>query len=162
MDESNVIEFDEMIVGTANDDELIGTVGIDYIKGDTGNDWLNGGDGVDLLNGSSNNAVGIGEIDVLTGGGGRDLFLLGDSIDGIGHVPFYAGLGDNDFAVITDFTVGEDVIFLAGTAADYRLGSISNDSMNATGIYWADELIGVVAGTTPSDFTDTSFAFSMG
>ncbi|GAB4231610.1 MAG: hypothetical protein Kow00121_59860 [Elainellaceae cyanobacterium] len=161
MDEYNVIEVDEMIIGTAADDELMGTDGSDYIEGGAGIDWLEGGYGDDILIGSDNFGVGIGEIDVLHGGAGSDLFMVGNNIDGVGHVPFYAGFGDSDYAVINDFTAGEDVILLAGIAEEYSLGSISNDLVSGTGIYWGNELVAIAAETTISDL-NTGLDFTMG
>jgi predicted extracellular nuclease/phosphodiesterase/alkaline phosphatase D-like protein len=62
---------------------------------------------------------GRGSLDRLTGGGGDDLFVLGDQTG-----PFYddgtPGLGSADLALITDFNPG-DRIQLHGLASDYRL-----------------------------------------
>ena len=68
---------------------------------------------------SGSSLRGQGSVDRLTGGGGNDLFVLGD---GMGR--FYddgtAALGSTDLAVITDFNNG-DRIQLKGTPGDYRL-----------------------------------------
>jgi hypothetical protein len=64
---------------------------------------------------------GRGSLDQLTGGGGNDLFLLGDAQ---GH--FYddglPGNGTTDMAILTDFNAG-DRIQLHGNASDYTLVS---------------------------------------
>ena len=59
--------------------------------------------------------------DELTGGSGRDTFVLGDGRhvfydDGDALTP-----GEADLAVLVDFDAGEDRIELTGRAADYRL-----------------------------------------
>ncbi|NER25463.1 MAG: hypothetical protein F6J96_33175, partial [Symploca sp. SIO1C2] len=100
----------------------------------TGNDAIDGiGNSLDneiIGNGGNNRLVGVdaqssnpglGELDVLTGGEGADEFILGDEVN-----VFYADGTDlltatDGYALITDFTSGEDTIQLNGTAADYRL-----------------------------------------
>jgi hypothetical protein len=64
---------------------------------------------------------GQGSLDRLTGGGGPDLFVLGDA-EGIYYNDGTSGLGTTDLALITDFTAG-DRIQLHGSNAAYRLVS---------------------------------------
>jgi Ca2+-binding RTX toxin-like protein len=70
----------EGLIGSAYDDTLIGSKAADTIIGGAGNDVINGG----------------GKADTLTGGAGYDRFVFAKSSEG----------GD----LITDFTVGEDLI----------------------------------------------------
>jgi hypothetical protein len=68
--------------------------------------------------------LGAGEIDTLSGGLGGDTFVLGENgditVDNGITVPiqrdfpaaYYFGGGDSDYALITDFILGEDVILL--------------------------------------------------
>jgi hypothetical protein len=78
----------DFLNGGAGDDLLSGGGGTDYLIGGRGKDVLDGGDGQDFLIG------GAGD-DMMTGGQGSDLFLFS---------------GGND--TITDFTAGEDTLFL--------------------------------------------------
>ena len=128
--------LDNSIIGNAGNNRLNGRAGNDNIDGGDGNDLLRGGQGNDNLNGGSGNdqligvntqssTPGVGELDVLTGGAGADDFILGDEIE-----IFYADgtdllTGTDGYALITDFTPGEDTIQLNGTAADYRLVNLA-------------------------------------
>ena len=105
---------------------------------------------------------GQGSLDRLTGGGGNDLFVLGD---GMGR--FYddgtPGLGSADLAVITDFNAG-DRIQLKGAATDYRLSSSAISGISGTLVSWraaagagsVDEVIGFVQGLQPSALSLTN------
>jgi Ca2+-binding RTX toxin-like protein len=92
---------DNLIAGTGGDDLLDGGDGHDELRGNSGNDTLVGGAGNDRL-------VGGAGTDVMTGGAGNDIFQIGGWETGL--------QGDAD--VITDFTVGEDLIDLSGMDAD--------------------------------------------
>ena len=78
---------------------------------------------------------GRGTIDRLTGGGGNDLFILGDANavyynDGNTNSP-----GANDLAVIGDFSTG-DRVQLRGAASDYLLASGKLSGISGTSLYW--------------------------
>lgn len=66
------------IFGGAGDDDIFGGAGSDFILGEAGIDFISGGDGNDFINGTSSTARGRNETDALLGGGGSDLFTLGD------------------------------------------------------------------------------------
>jgi Ca2+-binding RTX toxin-like protein len=93
---------DSLLSGTAND-TLIGGDGNDSLFSGDGNDTLTGGLGNDWLQGASQNSAGANDIDTLTGGGGSDTFVLGDEINAYYNTP----AGTADFALITDFTLGD-------------------------------------------------------
>jgi len=100
-------------------DTLIGGSGADSLYGDNFYDSLVGGIGADTLNGTSSTAKGANEIDTLTGDGGNDLFVLGDTSNAYYNT---AGLG-GDYAIITDYTAGDifhlrDLTSQFGTATD--------------------------------------------
>ena len=96
--------------------------GNDSLIGGNGDDTLYGGDGDDILNGTDSVAVGLLEIDSLTGGAGADQFILGDA-----NTAFYSTGGDQDYAVIQDFTAGLDTVQLHGSASNYHQSSQAGD-----------------------------------
>ncbi|HAX75244.1 MAG TPA: hypothetical protein DCY88_05260 [Cyanobacteria bacterium UBA11372] len=70
------------------------------------NNWLVGGDGNDTLIGYGS-VANQNEVDILIGGSGRDLFVLGNSSSNA-----YLNNGNSDYALIKGFTIGEDKIQL--------------------------------------------------
>jgi Ca2+-binding RTX toxin-like protein len=91
------------------------TDGPDVITGTAANETISG-----IPSGSS--LRGRGTVDKLTGGGGNDLFLLGDA-DGIFYDDGNASVqGTTDMAWITDFSAG-DKIRLYGNSTYYQLTS---------------------------------------
>ena len=100
-------------------DTLVGGSDADSLHGDNFNDSLIGNNGADTLTGTSSTALGANEIDTLTGGGGNDLFILGDASNAYYNTAAQGG----DYAIITDYTAG-DIIWLKdltsqfGTATD--------------------------------------------
>jgi Ca2+-binding RTX toxin-like protein len=92
-------------VVTEGNDVIIGTAAAEAVTG--------------VPNGSA--ARGRGSLDRLTGGGGADIFLLGDA-QGPYYVDGTSGLGSTDLALITDFT-SDDRIQLHGASGTYRLVS---------------------------------------
>lgn len=166
-------EGNDTLEGGAGNDQLFGEVGNDKVTGGGGSDTLEGGTGNDVLlgddlrNSSGDRLIGVddlrfivrpgqGEIDKLTGGpgvAGHDVFVLGDA----NRVYYNDGIANNsgrsDFAVITDFTDGQDAIQLKG-GVTYGFSSVSNLSGGVSGvgvfatIDGGSELIGVVQGVT--------------
>ena len=119
------------IYGTEDSNHLEGNDGNDYIKGIGGNNVLVGGDGHDtIIGGNGQDEIigtdsyhaGIYEQDYLKGGGGADEFVLGDA-----HRAYYSANQNYDYAIIDDFTVGEDKLKLYGSASDYHV-SVYNDN----------------------------------
>lgn len=90
---------DDLLMGGAGNDLLARSTGADALIGGAGNDTLGGGLGKDTLRG------GAGD-DVLTGGAGRDVLTGGAGAD---TFVLKAASGTD---VITDFTLGTDVIDL--------------------------------------------------
>lgn len=136
---------------------LWGTTNSDVITGGQGNDIISGA----LANGDSAEEMGSGQVDILTGRAGKDIFVLGD-----GRGVFYDDRnsrsgGSSDYALIKDFTSGEDKIQLA--RGSYLLSTSSNKLY----LYWdqnrngrldrwfsTDELIAVVEGVTNLSSSD--------
>jgi Ca2+-binding RTX toxin-like protein len=144
---------DDVLDGGNGNDRLFGDSGNDLLNGGNGNDSLNAEDGDDVIIGGKGNDVifggrgndtiagvatdrsdpGFNEIDTLQGGSGSDLFQLGDADDfyyddgqilSPGNIPI--GLGD--YGLIEDFTHGDDLIQLNGSAEQYVLESTQDDS----------------------------------
>ena len=97
---------------TFNDLAVTELPGRDIVQGTGGNNVLAAVTGGDTT-------PGRGEIDVLAGYGGEDVFVLGDASgayydDGVGTA---AGVGD--YAFLWDFTSGTDAIRVAGETSDY-------------------------------------------
>jgi Ca2+-binding RTX toxin-like protein len=70
-------------------------------------------------------SVGRGEVDLLTGGGGSDTFIIGSARTAANAVaiPFYVGGGDSDYAYIKSFVRGVDFIQLAGRPNEYNIAT---------------------------------------
>ena len=171
----------DTIHGDEGHDIISGGDDNDVIMGDAGIDRLSGNEGADQLFGASIASVepGFGERDVLTGGAGSDRFILGVREN---SQVFYTGEDDADFAFISDFTVGEDIIHLKGDASDYvlevysepnpflegLLGRIYLPGMRSNLYRQGDtleekDLIAIVAhGDTPLDLNDTRTFYAFG
>lgn len=131
---------------------LWGTNGSDSITGGTGNDSITGV----LKTGTAAKDLGMGQIDVLTGGAGQDTFLLGDS-RGIFYNDYKNNnLGNADYALIKDFNLVDDKLQLKSGSYLFNTssGSLSlywdrnnNGSLNTTGNN-QDELIAVLNNIT--------------
>lgn len=149
---------DVSLNGYGGNDIIFGRGGDDILTGGTGSDQLYGGQGQDILIGVNPLASnpGAGEQDILTGGRDADIFVLGDA-----NAAYYTAHGWCDYALITDFQVGEDKIQLAGAASDYTLApyGFGCGYSYGTAIYLqgagngcccgGGELIGVVQNTPP-------------
>jgi 2',3'-cyclic-nucleotide 2'-phosphodiesterase (5'-nucleotidase family) len=117
-----------------------------------GSDIITGNNTSERLNGvpTSSSPRGSGSLDRLTGGGGDDVFVLGDAL---GH--FYddgtPALGTTDLALITDFGTG-DKIQLHGSSADYILVSGRHNRIPGVRIdaltLGSPEAIGFIQGAT--------------
>ncbi|MBW4492768.1 MAG: cadherin-like domain-containing protein [Oscillatoria princeps RMCB-10] len=161
-------EADVLDGGTGNDtlyggkggDTLSGNTGNDILSGDLGSDSLSGGAGNDTLTGVSSGPgnPGAGELDTLTGGDGADVFVLGS-----GGQFYYTSAGNADYALIADFSAGEDVIQLEGSAADYVLAAPGAGLPSGTAIFrntaGADELVAIVQGSGNLNLAGGSFSF---
>ena len=95
--------------GSSGNDTLIGSNYADVLQGGSGEDYLSGGKGADTISGNGD--------DTLIGGLGNDSLYsnAGDNTlsGGSGADSFYFKAGN---AVITDYTAGQDKIYLQGAS----------------------------------------------
>jgi len=139
----------DLLEGKGGNDQLFGGGGRDQLFGDAGNDRLLGGGGKDVLQGASRNRRN--EKDILTGGGGKDRFVLGDSSGTFYNDGRASSMGTRDYALITDFNQRKDVIQLSEKHS-YRLGSAPSGLESGQGLFidspsgQKDELIAVIQG----------------
>ncbi len=103
----------DSLYGGLDNDNLDGGDGDDKLFGDLGRDTLYGGNGNDTLQGSQKAPYPGAEIDKLTGGEGKDKFILGDKSGS-----FYKQKGNLDYALITDFSFGEQIQLGIGDTYD--------------------------------------------
>lgn len=131
---------------------LWGSTGSDVISGAAGNDRVTGV----LATGTTATAMGAGQIDTLTGLAGADVFVLGDSRGVFYDDRVNGNQGASDYARITDFRSGEDLLQLR---SGRYLTAVSSGDLS---LYWdrnstgqielsgknRDELIAVLQGVT--------------
>ncbi|NCT64171.1 MAG: hypothetical protein GPJ03_14535, partial [Microcystis aeruginosa G13-01] len=159
---------DIAIVTTPNGITLdLGTTKLEMALGNDGNDTftnssafsvtIDGGKGDDSIQGGT----GKGEIDTFTGGIGRDTFILGDKT-WIGYDDGnITSAGDNDYALITDFNLTDDIIQLNGSSSDYLLtvsGANTNLYINKPGNE-PDELIAIINNNKALSLTASYFSY---
>ena len=125
-----------------------------FLLGTSGNDTITGfGNGSNFITGVSVDAllapnVGIGEVDILMGAQGTDIFSLG-----FPNTPplipttlqFYVGGGNTDYATIEGFQRYSDFILLTGSSQNYTLQAI-NGNLNISAA--SGDLLGIVEGIT--------------
>lgn len=137
-------------IGNILDNTLIGNSLSNLFTGATGNDSLFGGAGDDNLTGCTDLATGgKGEKDTLTGGVGSDIFSLGSKSGVFYNDGIASNAGAADYAFITDFTIGKDLLKLKGTALQYTLGDHAVEGLTShKGLYFktgtTDELIAII------------------
>ena len=146
-------------VGTADPIAVLNnlpTVANQTLWGTAGNDTIIGGVGNDMIAGVPLVGSTSGQVDILTGGVGADIFILADSRGAFYNDGIDRTLGTNDYALIKDFQSGVDKLqLLAGNYFTTRVGSSLN-------IYWdrnvngrfetslssSDELVAVLQNST--------------
>ncbi|NEQ11422.1 MULTISPECIES: calcium-binding protein [unclassified Moorena] len=163
-------EGDDILVGGTGNDTLDGGEGNDIIAGLSGDDSISGGLGDDTLTGggislsqdgnsTTIKVIDTSGIDTLSGGEGADRLVLGGKSQFFPEstVIQYDEAGNDDYALITDFDTGEDVIQLGGSKSDYRLDSSPIGLPSGTGIFLGNELIAIVQGSLELDLSASYF-----
>ncbi len=159
---------EDILRGGAGNDILRGRSGNDTLFGGAGNDILRGGSGNDNLNGvdPSSSTPGAGEVDYLRGGGGDDVFILGDT-----NTTYYNyGNMTNvlDVVILEDFAPNKDVIQLHGSDSNYIFRSFGADTIlgfdlqvgSGVGILTSSsEIIGFIQDIKLADLDDTNFKY---
>lgn len=126
--------------------EIWGTTNSESINGTATGERITGV----LSTGTSGTAMGQGQVDILTGNGGGDTYLLGDSRGVFYDDRNARSNGANDYAEIRGFNLTEDKIQLR-TGSYFQRTSVGN-----TSIYWdqngnnrldnRDELLATIIG----------------
>jgi len=155
----------DAVRGGRGNDTVYGGQGDDSVFGDLGNDFVSGDLGTDFITGVSpiQPNPGLGEIDTLVGGAGRDTFVLGDSTNVYYDDTNTSLSGTGDYAEIRDFTPGEDRIQLK-TGSSYFLASSPTGLPSGAGLFvnqgGGSELIAVLIGISPGSLDLASVNFS--
>jgi hypothetical protein len=136
----------DKVYGDSTNNSLFGVFGNDQIFGNAGDDRLFGC--------STEQAGGRKEIDELTGGVGKDIFVLGSEFGVLYDDGSTKSSGKGDYAVIKDYTPGADNLQLFGSKTDYFLGASGVGGLTGTGLFYdtndntrldaSDELVAIL------------------
>ncbi|HBL13233.1 MAG TPA: hypothetical protein DD379_17910, partial [Cyanobacteria bacterium UBA11162] len=157
--------LNNILTGNTLNNTLSGNDGNDTLIGGKGNDQLSGGNGTDRLTGVAPNTTnpGYGEVDTLTGGAGTDTFVLGDATQFYYNDGNNANIGLSDYALITDFQFGQDIIQLHGVSTNYSLTTSPVGLPTGTAIFhhnsYENELIAVIQGVSGLSLDSNAFIF---
>lgn len=146
--------------------------GMTYFWGTVGNDTISGSNNPDFISGvpssgTSLQSLGKGQVDVVSGKGGADIFILGQVRNGSPRV-FYnnnnlATVGSSDYLLITDFNKLVDKVQLVAGRYFTRNSSTNtviywdrnnNGVLNLTGTN-RDEVISIIRSVNLGNFTVT-------
>ncbi len=120
--------FNDTITGNDYANEIFGLGGDDEIYARGGTDIIYGGDGNDVISGSFFGNIS-NEIDLLFGGAGSDVFVLGDNSGAM-----YSNNLSNDFANIKDFDILSDNLKL-NNSFSYLTSITTQNDVNGLGIF---------------------------
>ncbi len=147
----------DTIGGIGETDTLYGNEDDDVINGNQANDLIIGGKGNDLLLGGKGNDQIYGDIgnDTLIGGLGQDILVGGPGIDTF--VLPTKGAVSSDFLAdtILDFQVGVDKIALTDGLKFSNLMLTTVDNKTVVKIAGNNQILGVVAGVSPSQLSNS-------
>ena len=162
----------DKLFGNSGNDKLFGGSGNDHVDGGSGNDRLLGGTGNDRLLGGDGNDILQGawrktapEKDVMTGGKGRDTFVLGTTSGTLYDDGKSGSMGLSNYALITDLNVGQGDKIQLSNDHDYRLGSAPKGVESGRALFidngagQKDELIAVIQGSGNISLNSSTFKF---
>ncbi|TAG38159.1 MAG: peptidase S8, partial [Oscillatoriales cyanobacterium] len=147
----------DTIGGIGESDTLYGNEDDDVINGNQGNDLIIGGKGNDLLFGGKGNDQIYGDIgnDTLIGGLGQDILFGGPDVDTF-VLPTKAAVATDSLAdTIRDFQVGIDRIALTDGLTVSNLILIPVNNNTVIQIAGNNQILGVVAGVSPSQLSSS-------
>ncbi len=141
----------DTLSGNQGDDFLFGDLDDDLLAGNEGNDSLDGGSGDDTLLGGVGNDTLLGDDgdDLLSGGGGDDYYTGGAGSDR------FVISTERGIVTITDFTDGEDLIWLNGGLTQ-ELITITNEGQD-TVIKFDTTILAILKNTQASQITSDDF-----
>lgn len=150
--------FDQTINGTSSGETLNGGSGADHILGAGGSDILNGLGGNDRLEGGA-------MVDTIDGGDGDDVIIGGASnqsetlTGGAGADWFVFASGDSwsNLDLITDFTVGTDMLDITGATGSWSATQNGSDTDITVGGQYTGGVRFKLQGVTASTITSASF-----
>ena len=162
----------DKLFGDAGNDHVSGGAGNDHVAGGSGNDRILGGSGSDKLVGGSGNDIlqGTGggngaEKDVMSGGKGRDTFILGNKSGAFYDDGNSGSMGLSNYALITDLKVGQGDIIQLSNDHSYRLGSSPNGIESGQALFidngagQKDELVAVIQGSSNLNLNSNTFKY---
>lgn len=153
----------DLVAGGSGNDHVAGGSGNDRLLGGTGSDKLVGGDGNDILQGAVSGTAP--EKDVMTGGKGRDTFVLGNKSGAFYDDGNSGSMGLSNYALITDLNTGQGDIIQLNNDHDYRLGSSPNGVDSGRALFidnsagQKDELIAVIRGSGNLNLNSSTFKY---
>ncbi len=123
----------DTLEGYQGNDLILAGAGDDWAEGGAGNDTIDGGDGNDRLEGYGGRDLLIGGAgnDRLDGGGGNDTLTGGEGADRF----IFEGRAGSD--VVTDFTLGEDLIVIDGRPDRFNQLTITENANGDAVVSWA-------------------------
>ncbi len=104
--------------------------------------------------------LGRGERDRLTGGPGRDVFVLGTAAGVLYNDGNPNTAGTADYALITDFNPAEDFLQIRGSRSSYQLGSSPAGLPIGVALFLREavpELMAIVQGVNSLDLNASYF-----
>ena len=105
----------------------------------------------------------MGEIDILQGGAGGDIYVIGNAATTFYDDGNTTTAGTTDYARIVGFNASEDIIQLTGPKSNYILGTSPINGITGTAIYInkptgePDELIAIIEGVTELNLNSNVF-----
>ena len=147
----------DTIGGIGETDTLYGNEDDDVINGNQANDLIIGGKGNDLLLGGKGNDQIYGDIgnDTLIGGLGQDILVGGPGVDTF-FLPTKGAVSTDFLAdTILDFQVGVDKIALTDGLKFSNLILTTVDNKTVVKIAGNNQILGVVAGVSPSQLSNS-------